>query len=351
MATKLDLLTLTDLGPSAINAWLGLCQDSFDAWALMNLTKTMDDNLHILLASIKMEAATAAVWWSENRKELRKLKTWLEFSTAVKECFVPATWHLDALSTYYDISQGSSPFMDFVSCLQNAQNVLASAEKGYMIHDCVLRNHLFFHAHHVLCLCVCTNSSLDLSSIHTDALISLMSSTWNSMEAEGIVSATRRPPSNLSSTPYTCPSPIPAAIATPAHPGSYPLPNLLYAEHEALRIMGGCYHCHLTPSSPKWKQHNSRNCPGDKSRNIPPRTPIALQNIGAITPANDLNTDLTTNDFEERETCTVTTILPEALIQSDEYQDLVASFVNSGTSGLSCVLGDGSFNSDDSYWG
>ena len=65
MTTKLDIPTLSDLGPASINAWLGLCQDSFDAWSLMNPTKTIDDTLRILLAGIKMEAAPAAVWWSE----------------------------------------------------------------------------------------------------------------------------------------------------------------------------------------------------------------------------------------------------------------------------------------------
>ena len=53
MTTKLDIPTLSDLGPASINAWLGLCQDSFDAWSLMNPTKTIDDTLRILLAGIK----------------------------------------------------------------------------------------------------------------------------------------------------------------------------------------------------------------------------------------------------------------------------------------------------------
>ena len=343
MATKLDIPTLSDLGPASINSWLGLCQDSFDAWALMNPSKTMDDSLRILLAGIKMDAAAAAVWWSENREELRKLKTWLEFSTAVKERFVPATWRLDALSTFYDISQGSAPYMDFVSRLQDARNVLASAGKGFTIHDSVLRNHLLFRAHRVLRLRVCANSSLDLANIRTDSLISLMSSTWNSMEAEGVISTARKPTSALSSVPSARPAPV----HIPSNSGTYPLPDLSYADREALRIAGGCYHCRLTPSSPKWKPHNSRNCPGDKSRNIPPRTPAALQHVGAVTPA----TDVATIDFEDTNLRTVTAIVPEAVIQSDEYQDLVASFAGSSTTDSSCVLGDGSFDSEDSYWG
>lgn len=144
---------------------------------------------------------------------------------------------------------------------------------------------------------------------------------------------------------FFAPSACPAAIPAPSsNPRSYPLPDLSYADREALRVAGGCYHCRLTPSSPKWKPHNSRNCPADKSRNIPPRTPAALQNISTVTPA----TDSAATDFEEPELRTVTAIVREALIRSDEYQDLLASVL--GPNAPSCVLGNGSFDSEDSYW-
>jgi hypothetical protein len=130
--------------------------------------------------------------------------------------------------------------MDFVSRLQNARDILASAGKG-------LRNHLLFRANRVLGLRVCANSSLDLENIRTDALVSLMSTTWNSMAAE-----------NYNSKYYvhiSATSARPALAAIPAPSRSYLLPDLSYADREELRVAGGCYHCHLTDSP-----HNSRNC-------------------------------------------------------------------------------------------
>jgi hypothetical protein len=112
MTTKLELPTLAGtLDASTISNWLNLCADSFEAFSLMNPTRTIDDSLRILLAGLKMEAPAAATWWNENRDSLKALTTWAAFSTAVKDRFVPANWRMDALQTFYAISQGSSSFL------------------------------------------------------------------------------------------------------------------------------------------------------------------------------------------------------------------------------------------------
>jgi hypothetical protein len=80
----------TKLGSASVKIFLMLGSHEPNK-IFMNPTKTTEDSLRILLASIKMEAAAATVWWSENRDKLRKMKRWLEFSIAVKERFVPAT--------------------------------------------------------------------------------------------------------------------------------------------------------------------------------------------------------------------------------------------------------------------
>ena len=195
----------------------------------MNPSRTIDDSLRILLAGLKMESPAAATWWSENRDTLKALTTWSAFSTAVKDCFVPANWRMDALLSFYAIHQGSSSFPDFVSRLQTARNTLASAGKGFAIHDSVMKNHLLFHSNRILCLRVCAIPSLDYNTLKPDALIGIMSSSWNSMIAEGVAttsyfrpSATSVPsiahfqqfsivfnPFSLVSKPYTYPQPFP----------------------------------------------------------------------------------------------------------------------------------------------
>lgn len=222
-----------------------------------------------------------------NRDTLKALKTWSAFSTAVKDRFVPANWRMDALLSFYTISQGSSSFPDFVSRLQTARNTLASAGKGFAIHDTVMKNHLLFHSNRVLCLRVCAIPSLEFGNMKPDTLIGIMSSSWNSMVAEGVVTASysRLPATSGSVTSITSRNRDQSLPPSTSHsPSTYPLPDLTYAERESLRSVGGCFHCRLTPISPGWKTHSARNCPGDKSRRIPPRAPLALHPISAILP-------------------------------------------------------------------
>ena len=50
------------------------------------------------------------------------------------------------------------------------------------------------------------------------------------------------------------------------------LPLLSPSEREAIRLARGCFNCRKTPADAGWTQHTSKNCPGDASRGIPPRS-------------------------------------------------------------------------------
>ncbi|KDR65637.1 hypothetical protein GALMADRAFT_148550 [Galerina marginata CBS 339.88] len=251
------------LTASSIAAWLNLCEDSFEAWGFMNLTRTISEPVRILLAGLKMEGS-AGQWWSDNRDDLKKLKTWADFVTRVKDRFVPANWRIDSLLIFYDISQSSSSFPEFVMRLQTARNALTSAGKGYTVHDTVIK--------------------------------------------EGIVrdSSTARPPA--------------ASSKSTAGFSSYPLADLTYAQREALRAVGGCFHCRLTPSSTKWKPHSSRNCPGDQASGVPPRASTSGRSAGPsplVATLPDPSTD-DEDDYSEEDSQVVCFTLPSAVILRDE---------------------------------
>ena len=136
--TKIDLPVLTgELDTGNVSSWLNLCTDSFEVWSAMNSDKTMKVSLQIVLAGLKMESPQAKHWWNENRDELKKLTSWDAFAQRVQDRFVPANWRMDALAKFYTISQGTSPFSDFVTAIQNARNALASAGMGFSINESI----------------------------------------------------------------------------------------------------------------------------------------------------------------------------------------------------------------------
>jgi len=262
MTTKIDIPALSGkLDAPTITAWLATCEDTFEAWDLLNPTCPLDPGLRVLLAGLKMESPIAAQWWCENHDVLKKSPSWADFATAVKDRFVPASWRLDSLASFYAISQGSSSFSDFLARLQTARSALSGAGRRFTINDSIMKNHLLFKSNRFLCLRICAIPTLEYANLKVDGLISLMSSTWNSMVAEGIP-ATRT---------------APQSTATPIVSKS-----LSDAECEVLRNARGCFHCKKTPSSPGWVSHTSRNCPGDESRGILPRTPLAPTAVNAI---------------------------------------------------------------------
>ncbi|KAK0463673.1 uncharacterized protein EV420DRAFT_1519431 [Desarmillaria tabescens] len=291
MSSKLDLPTLANVTSIAALTWLTRCADSFEAWSALNADKKIKPETQILVAGLKMEHAEAAAWWNENRESLKKLASWDEFVAKVKDRFVPSNWRLDALAAFYSVKHApGTDFQSFVSDLQTARNALASAGTGYTITDSSVKNHLLFFAHPILSLRV--RSTTGFASVYgtmkLDALVNLMSTTWASLIAENVVRIKNVQTSDQSHA-------IPTAHITSTHPtastaasnGSrYPFPDLSYAEKEALRASGGCFHCRKTPSSPNWTQHSARNCPGDSAAGVAPRATRPLlphQRVAGIT--------------------------------------------------------------------
>ena len=217
-----------------------------------------------------MEAGAARSWWNENREELKALTSWQDFAVKVKERFVPVNWKMDALSVFYNVSQGPTTFMEFVTRLQDARNVLSSGGPGFAIGDPIFKNHLLFFCHPILSLRIRSIPNFNYNNTRVDSLISLMSSSWDSMVAERVI---RAPPSTFPSN---------HSKSVVAQKTFVPLSD---KERDALRLAGGCYRCRRTPASPGWVQHGSRNCPGDEAHGISPTTPG--RPIGAIVDLND----------------------------------------------------------------
>ena len=186
--TTIDLPLLTgELDAANVTSWLNLCMDSFEVWSALNSDKVITPSLQIVLAGLKMDSPLAKQWWNENRDELKLLPTWDAFAEQVKDRFVPANWRMNALAKFYKTSQGSSTFLDFVTALQTARNALALSGAGFTIDDSILKNHLLFFCHPILSLRVRSIPNFNYGDTRVDALIGLMSSTWDSIVAENIV--------------------------------------------------------------------------------------------------------------------------------------------------------------------
>ena len=186
---------------------------------------TLKLSSQIVLAGIKMEAPAAKSWWNENHDELKALMTWEEFTKKMKDHFVLANWKMDALALFYGISQGSSSFMDYAARLQEARNTLSSGGTGFTISNSVFKNHLLFFSHPILALRMCLIPSFDYAKTHVDGLVTLMSSTWDSMVAEHVI----HPP--LSTTTVNIPRPVKTFVPLTDH------------ECDALKQANGCYCC------------------------------------------------------------------------------------------------------------
>ncbi|KAJ7615689.1 hypothetical protein B0H17DRAFT_1152833 [Mycena rosella] len=222
--SKLEFPKLTDEPtPMSIHGWLSRCEDMFEAWQAQNADKKMEPHILIILAGLWMEEPTAATWWNENRTELKKLTAWDKFAQKVKDRFVPTNWRMTALSSFYSIHQGSLSFPEFAKSLQRARNALVSAGVGYTTNDSILKNHLLFHAHPVLCLRVCGQQAFPYASMKVDGLIASMALTWESLIAERVIKfipPTTLPPLSIPSIPVVSSSSLPTPISSTPTPTS-----------------------------------------------------------------------------------------------------------------------------------
>ncbi|KAG2338502.1 hypothetical protein BDR05DRAFT_951903 [Suillus weaverae] len=326
--SKLDLPAFS--GPiehATIDAWLGRCEDKYLAWSACNPVYAISPQLRIVPAGLQLEEPSARLWWNQNRDVLKQLPAWEEFASRFKDRFIPSGWRLDALARFYNVSQDFDTFRSFVASLQAARNMLGSAGNGYAISDSVFKNHLFFFANPVLQLRVRAIPNFSYEDLKVDELINVMATTWSSLVAEGF---TMPVPKSMLKSPSIAPM-----SNTHALNSTSPLPDLTYAEREALRSVGGCYHCHLSPSDPTWKPHVACECPGDKRRNIPPRAPHPITEDTLPEGYREVlishgNPGVT--DFSNPNAGTITVILPPGVVMP------------------SCVLeGDSDSDEDDDY--
>lgn len=210
-------------------------------WSALNADQVMPPQLHIVFTGLKLEESSTSLWWSENRDALKQLSTWEAFTSRFKDHFIPSGWYLDALACFYNVSQGNNDFCLFVTSLQATRNSLGSVGLGYTITDSIFKNHLLFFANPILQLHVCAMLNLGYDSLKVDILINIMATTWSSLVAEGLMMSISMQPA------------LPSQASTLK--SAYPLPNLSYAEREALHSTGGCFHCCLSPSDATWKSH------------------------------------------------------------------------------------------------
>jgi hypothetical protein len=186
---------------------------------------------------------------------------------------------MDVLASFYTISQGSTSFTDFATQLQETHNALSTGSTGFTINESVLKNHLFFFCHPILSLCICSIPTFDYPKTRVDALITIMSATWDSMIAEHVIRPPNLPSSSNVPTIPSSMKPTKGFVALTKH------------ERESLKQAGGCYHCHHTPSSLGWTKHNACYCPGDEANGI------TLAPIHTVTAVLEEDEDESGDDF------------------------------------------------------
>jgi hypothetical protein len=256
---KLEVPKLkTDITPAIAISWLHRVEDTYDGYVALTDSKKLTVDLRILFAGLALEEPTAQSWWEENRTELKALSSWNEFSVKFLERFAPDGWKMEALLHFYSIYQGSSTFSDFAKDLQTAKNALE--KKGNLaVTDPMYRNHLLFHANPILMRRVMAVPTFDLNTIQTDPLLNLMTSTWESLRAEGVPSIhSHRSPS------------VPHSSSASASAPSSRLAPLTDAEKKRLTEAAGCWRCRKVPGDEGWTSHVGRTCPGDEARGITP---------------------------------------------------------------------------------
>ncbi|KAF8182434.1 hypothetical protein K438DRAFT_1937768 [Mycena galopus ATCC 62051] len=275
--SKLDYPKLAEeLTPASISGWLGRYEDTFETWQ------------------------------AEPRQDLGISRPH-HARRKVKERFVPSNWRITALTAFYAVQQGTSPFSEFADKLQDARNALAGAGVSYTINGSILKNHLLFHSHPILRLRVSGQQSFPYDTMKVNTLIAIMSYTWASLLAEGIIRLPRTPAALPSASPAL---PMPSSLPTPTSSSSSPLIPLSLAEKEVLRAAGGCYRCRKTPQSPGWIKHRSDNCSGDAALGILPHAAPPV--VATVGPAGF-------SSYYEDESLPVTAVMPVYDPDEDDF--------------------------------
>ena len=259
MASKIITPFTGPLTPTAIEAWLGQCEDGFAIYASTKPEKAPNLTIEtkIRLTGTNMHESTMAAWWHAGRTEFLKLTTWDTFEKQIRSRFMPKGYKMVALRTFFLCAQNRLPFLDYAAALADARNALGPI----VITAAIYKYQLLFHAHPVLLLRIMALPDFDLETIGFDNLVALMSMQWESLVME--VPATRSSHgSSLARTPPTAASVMPAAPASRS--------PLSIADREHLSAAGGCWRCRKVPTDAGWNAHVGRTCPGDPTQGVSP---------------------------------------------------------------------------------
>ncbi|KIJ27270.1 hypothetical protein M422DRAFT_191235 [Sphaerobolus stellatus SS14] len=143
MASKILSPFVGPLTPSAIEEWLGQCEDGFTIYATTKNEKTpaLTVEIQVRLTGTQLQEPSAAAWWSAGRKEFLKLESWAAFEKQIKARFMPKGYKLIALRTFFLCSQGRLPFLEYASILTEARNITGSTA----ITPTIYKYQLLFH--------------------------------------------------------------------------------------------------------------------------------------------------------------------------------------------------------------
>ncbi|KAF8957568.1 cytochrome P450 [Flammula alnicola] len=287
MASKIVSAFTGPLTPTAIEAWLGQCEDGFAIYAATKADKSpnLDLQTKIRLAGSQLQEPSTAAWWSSGRAEFLKLATWDMFEKQLRSRFMPKGYKLIALRTFFRCAQGPLPFLDFATALAEARNAVGQT----VITASIYKYQLLFHSHNMLLLRIMAIPDFDIDTINFDNLVALLSMQWDSLIAEGSARPGR--------SSLHVPSPQ-TSVASPSTfgPSTHHCTPLTDAEKERLTHAGGCWRCRKVPKDTSWIPHVGRTCPGDAAQGIlpgrdyvPSDTTIKKEFVGMVLNTADLS--------------------------------------------------------------
>ncbi len=183
MASKIVSAFDGPLTPTALDAWLGQCEDAFAIFASTKSEKTpkLDEPTKIRLVGTQLHEPSMAAWWNANRKEFLKLATWELLEKQIRNRFMPKGYKLIALRTFFLCTQGNLTFTEYAAALAEARNAVGPS----VISSSIYKYQLLFHAHPILVLRIVAIPDFDIDNINVDDLSALMSMQYESLVAEG----------------------------------------------------------------------------------------------------------------------------------------------------------------------
>ncbi|KAF8511632.1 hypothetical protein BU17DRAFT_69582 [Hysterangium stoloniferum] len=183
MASKIITAFTGPLTATAIEAWLGQCEDGFAIYTSTKTDKAPDLSIEtkIRLAGANMQEPTMAGWWNAGHMDFLKLTSWETFEKQIRSRFMPKGYKMVALRTFFLCAQNRHSFLDYAAALADARNALGPTIVN-----------LLFHSHPMLLLHIMSIPDFDLETISFDNLVALMSMQWESLIME--IPATRSTP-------------------------------------------------------------------------------------------------------------------------------------------------------------